>query len=228
MEVIRLNDKLMYIDGFSLIQWATYFNSLDCVKLLQVYDKNDGKCIFTAALYGYYECLRFLLMNSKYTFLSLYRHNISGKTHWYTPLMIAAIKENLSCVDILVDVGCNIDAVNNEGVTALMFACIHGKDSSVKLLLEQGADVNLQVGGWDAITFATDGNHYGCLDLCLKAGAKPNNMAVIRAVEKGHHKCLHLLMEAGFSVNVNIRKNCSALRWAIRNDFGKCVKLLVG
>jgi ankyrin repeat protein len=49
----------------------------------------------------------------------------------------------LETVTLLLDRGSDIDAQDNEGLTPLMFAAMHGKADCLELLLDRGADTSL-------------------------------------------------------------------------------------
>jgi ankyrin repeat protein len=79
-------------------------------------------------------------------------------------LVIAAFQpkdEDLDLLKSLLDRGASVNTRKRPlGMTALMFACMWGKTAWVKLLLENGADIDLQVGGSGRV----DG-----LDVCFPA-----------------------------------------------------------
>jgi len=76
-----------------------------------------------------------------------------------------------------------INTVNEQGVTPLMAACVHGDEASVRLLLEAGADVDTESPGsrqggatdetqhWTALTYAALQGHSGVARLLLERGA---------------------------------------------------------
>jgi len=69
---------------------------------------------------------------------------VNTKNHkGVTPLMSATIKGIFECVQILVDVGAEINTVAKDGFTALMFGAYYGNTEIVKYLLTQGADKKL-------------------------------------------------------------------------------------
>jgi hypothetical protein len=68
--------------------------------------------------------------------------NIKGRKGT-TPLMEAAeAGMDLKYVKILIDHGADVNAKNDDGMTALMFAVLNGKIEKMQLLISNGADVN--------------------------------------------------------------------------------------
>ena len=61
-----------------------------------------------------------------------------------TPLHYACIKGSKNAVDILLDLGANINAVDNDGNNCLHYAVISKNESLLKKLLVRGADKNIK------------------------------------------------------------------------------------
>jgi ankyrin repeat protein len=61
-----------------------------------------------------------------------------------TPLMVAALVGHSDAVELLIENGANVDAVNYDGATALLTAAFFCRIDTVKLLLDKGAEVNAQ------------------------------------------------------------------------------------
>jgi uncharacterized protein len=81
-----------------------------------------------------------------------------NKTGW-TPLHYAASNGHLAIMSLLLDNNAYIDAESPNGTTPLMMAALYGSASSVKLLLEAGADPLLKnQQGLSAIDFAQRGS----------------------------------------------------------------------
>jgi len=75
-----------------------------------------------------------------------------------TPLIWATIRSGLNnkeVVEVLLDLGADINAQNNNGMTALMEAILHDNVEAAKILIERGADIHLtNRHGSTAVTFS--------------------------------------------------------------------------
>ena len=117
---------------------------------------------------------------------------------------------------------------------ALMHAAIKGNDECVNLLLEEGADVNLETDfDEDALILAAANGHSNCLEALIRAVGSVNKLhgnysALMRAAENGKYECVDLLIKAGADVN----RCCSlygdtALHRAARKGYWEPVRMLV-
>lgn len=66
--------------------------------------------------------------------------NIDGNT----ALWNGCFGQDYRCVELLVKAGINLDKMNDNGVTALMYSASAGKEDMVKLLLDFGANKELE------------------------------------------------------------------------------------
>ena len=60
----------------------------------------------------------------------------------YTPLHAASASGQISVVNLLLELGVEVDAVNSVGNTSLHVACLNGQDIVVNKLLDNGASIN--------------------------------------------------------------------------------------
>ncbi|KAA3673091.1 uncharacterized protein DEA37_0000873 [Paragonimus westermani] len=94
----------------------------------------------------------------------------------FTPLMLAAQKNMLEMLEILLDYNANSNTKNDTGKTALMFAAFKGNLECMEALLESGADVNaVDHSGLSALHLATDGEQTRAIKLLVKNGANLEN-----------------------------------------------------
>lgn len=84
-----------------------------------------------------------------------------------TVLMVACVQGNVALAEDLIRRGANVNARDNEGLTALIYACLEGAGNYeiVTLLLRNGADADVKVRGLKAINFARAAGHYQIADL---------------------------------------------------------------
>ena len=67
----------------------------------------------------------------------------------------------------------NVNAVNNEGFTALMEASLRGSDECMSLLLKAKANVEKKTpSGKTALSLAIENNQHKCVSLLRSYGAK--------------------------------------------------------
>lgn len=93
--------------------------------------------LFLAARKGDTELVNFLLNQGADA-------NVKSSVRRRTAIMEATRNRNLSTVKALLHADSDVDSVDWEGYTALMFAAISGQSDIVDVLLTHGADVNLK------------------------------------------------------------------------------------
>jgi len=102
-------------------------------------------------------------------------------------LIQTAAKGSLAGVNAALDDGAEINAkgINNSGATALMWASDNGNSSIVKLLLENGAEVNARntASGVTALWTASQYGYVEIAKILLEKGADVNIRATIDNVE---------------------------------------------
>lgn len=93
-----------------------------------------------------------------------------------TPLILEAenwSEANPSVLANLLDHGADINAVDDKGMGALLYAAGHGNAIVAKLLIDKGADTNLKnSAGKSAWSLAAERNDQRMMDLLEKSGAK--------------------------------------------------------
>ena len=91
----------------------------------------------------------------------------------YNDVMTAVLYSDREAVSVLLDLGRWVDKPDSNGLTPLMAAVLLRNAGMVQLLLERGADPNLQApGGEVALEMARDNGDGASESLLLKAGAK--------------------------------------------------------
>jgi uncharacterized protein len=106
-------------------------------------------------------------------------------------IRMAVAEDDLEAVERLLREGAEINAVKGEFKTSiLMEAAVRGNVGVMKLLIENGADVNMaDKDGWTALMGATVQGHLESVKLLLERGAAVN--------AKNHNGETALVMAAG-------------------------------
>lgn len=107
-----------------------------------------------------------------------------------------------------------INTPNESGVTALMRIALFGHEDILRLLIEEGADVNHEInldddysGGETAIMWAVEGGRENVLKLLIEGGADVNHKnkfgktALMYAAESGYVNLMKVLIDNGAEVN---------------------------
>lgn len=135
------------------------------------------------------------------------------------------IQSNWECEQAMIEAGADVDALDEQGYTALM------EDShDDALLIKKGADVNAvnQDGTTALICRAEDGDASGCRFL-LDHGADVNHIsrygctALMFAAADGNVAIVNILLQHGANVNANAGQGYTALMAAAR--CGKCTTM---
>lgn len=178
---------------------ATYAGHKNCVERLVKAGANlDTKFpetpLFIAAREGRADCLKILIEAGS---------NVNVKNNrGQNPMHIACSEVHESCVELLINTECELDAIDQSGCTPLHHACINAPDghSSVKMLVEMGAAVNISSRSW---------NHATSLHFCSQLGKMEN---------------LKLLLKYG--ANVFIKDKCGHTARDRAQKHPECEKIL--
>lgn len=121
-------------------------------------------------------------------------------------LLHDAVGDDVKPVQILLSLGADVNAVNKNGTTPLMFACRQGKIEVVKILLDAGAKVNWatpqgQTALLDGVLDGVQENRTDIVKLLLAHGAnvEAKNKLGDSAMQiaKGNPELIDLLKQAG-------------------------------
>ncbi|HRK34210.1 MAG TPA: ankyrin repeat domain-containing protein [Candidatus Hydrogenedentes bacterium] len=121
-----------------------------------------------------------------------------------TPLMIAARYGHAKVMEVLLQEGANVNAVNMFNSTALHYAVERGRLRCVKTLIEYGADVDIK-------------SKYGDTALHEAARLKKDKVGIILAE----------LLQAGADINAKDSKHSTPLHHAARSGNPDAVQFLI-
>lgn len=117
----------------------------------------------------------------------------------------AALDGKMAEVSHLLTEGVNVDALDPDGHTALMFAAFNGHSEIILKLLEEGAELeNRDFMGRTALLYASTGPFPETVKILLDKGAKPNVVdmdehfsPLMHAAAEGNLSVVKILLEYG-------------------------------
>jgi ankyrin repeat protein len=171
---------------------------------------------------------------------SLSIQDIEEGTAMEQQLISAAAEGDTKTVLELLEGGANINAQNNQGVTAVMAATQKNNVDTVKALIEQGADINIQNNNKDnVLLYAGAEGLLEIVKLAIQAGADTTitnrfgGTALIPASDRGHVDIVEeLLTNSDTDVNHLNNLHWTALLEAVilgngKENYQEIVQLLV-
>jgi ankyrin repeat protein len=162
----------------------------------------------------------------------MYYFGLPKRNHEF---IIAAAAGDLARVKLLLKLDVTIDAIDNEGCTALMRAAQGGHLAVVKLLFKHNAATHNTVDntGRNALMFAAKAGHVEVVHLLLdNAGVvdavdNTNFTALMFAAEAGHFAVVNLLLERGAAIAAINHAGCTALMIAANSRMLAVVSLFI-
>ena len=94
----------------------------------------------------------------------------------------AAKDRSLEVMQTLIDLGADINEQDSNGLTGLRWAVIEGRHDAAKLLLERGADPNLNCAIFSVATSQGLSDRVGMAELLLDHGAKINEPFLVKGL----------------------------------------------
>jgi len=152
-----------------------------------------------------------------------------------TALHWASYHDDLELVEVLLDGGAAIDAVNDYGITPLSLACENGAATMVSLLIVAGAspDITRSTGETPLMTCARTGSVEAVTAL-LARGADPNateswhgQTALMWAAAEAHTEVVRALIDHGTEISARSSSGYTAILIAARENAPNLIRLLL-
>ncbi|MDV3238966.1 MAG: ankyrin repeat domain-containing protein [Gammaproteobacteria bacterium] len=150
-------------------------------------------------------------------------------------MMTAAWNGQMIEVERLLREGVDPDSLGHFGVTALSLAAQNNQTRVVKLLLDHGADPNLQdtKGGWFPLMWAAYNGNNAVVTMLLGHGADVNlrnafgETAMIHAAFEGRDDTVRLLLDRGADYTVKNDRGFDAMKAAQNKGYYRIVEMLI-
>jgi ankyrin repeat protein len=219
--------------GQTALYYAVLENKVKCVGILLEFGADPHKkswdsTSFEAATYSSKEIV-VLITNNDLSQGS----TVSNKAK-EEMLRSASFSGYLGIVRELIPQGVNINAQENGGWTALMYAAAKGNLDIFQVLLAAGADVNLKErSGETALSKAAYWGYLEIVNLLLSAGAEVNetdneegSAPLINAIYFGRIQIVKILLDAGANSRLRDKNGKTALEIAIEHQKSEIVNFL--
>ncbi|WP_020005672.1 ankyrin repeat domain-containing protein [Brachyspira innocens] len=158
------SDTKWYADGQTPLLLAAYYGYSDIVTMLLSYGADilakdsidDAMAIHIASAKGYYKVVEAILdsaaaRNSKIDIVNV------GDNTGTTPLMWAAMNNQVTVISILIRYKADVNMQDDDGWTPLHFAAASDSYRAVEILLNNGADANIaDIEGKRAVNVTND------------------------------------------------------------------------
>lgn len=218
----------------SPLELAVRFNHPECVRLLMESGASSDRVVMMAAARGHIECLQKLLSPSC-TFLS---SSLLYDAALRTPLMFAAAANHVACVHALLTnehYNAHVNAQDELGRTALMWATNGGHEQCVRLLVSKSANPNLQdAHGRTSLMRAVMGGFTRCVVHLLPPTTRPNiqddqgRTALMWAAKGGQLACLAAILHSSTTAcpvdaRLSDKTGTTALQHALRSNHDQCI-----
>ena len=165
--------------------------------------------------------------------------NIINKvdSHKHTAFQIALWSGHAKCAELLLSHGADPRIATDQNGNSCLYACSQkGYTDILKLLLEQGMDVNSpNVSGWTPLHAACFYGHLTCVQLLIDNGADLDALSetglspLAFACKNNHYGCVETLLKKGASIFLKDDISCSGtlLHVFIFTGNLNCMKLLL-
>ena len=165
---------------------------------------------------------------------SLINNDTISKEQLDFQLVVTASKGDASTVLYLLDKGANVNAVADNGISALMYASQSGFLQVVKTLVANGANINyFPEGELSAISAAITNNHYDIVEYLLYKVADKNiadskNITpLMYASAYGYTDIVYILLEYNADINQKDIYGNSALMMSVLYNHADISELLL-
>lgn len=190
--------------------------------------------LFTAIRYGNLKFITFLIKKcyADVEERGIYRVEDDNSVHIVTPLWCAAVSNKLDVVELLVNLGADVNAMSDTGSTPIRSSCYMTNTEVVKFLADNGGDLEMpnQNGGTCLINSVQD------TDLCkflIERGVNVNahdssgNIALHYAIKEGHFRTVQILVENGCDPYLRNDQGDDALQCASLRGYVDIVDYLI-
>lgn len=153
-----------------------------------------------------------------------------------TAIINATISENdANMVSLLHIPGCDVNAANNDGASAIHFAAGDGSIKRMKILIDAGANLTIKSNAGNALHWAASKGHSAAVDFLIstqKINVNEFNSqglpAILLAAVSNSDACVESLIKAGADIGLILSGNLTLLHICAENGLSNSVNAILG
>ena len=184
---------------FQTIKKLIESKSLDVNYNLEIDEYSKSTPLIQAIKYKQTDIINYLLENNADV-------NLKEELTGFTPLM--ASLHDITITELLIEKGADIEAKDDDGINALVYASTYNNEEMVKFLLEKGADAN---------TVCEIENEH--IDI--------SPTPLMNAAYRGNTNIINMLLENGADINYTTDYGMTALMYAASFNQFEAAKILL-
>ena len=184
---------------FQTIKKLIESKSLDVNYNLEIDEYSKSTPLIQAIKYKQTDIINYLLENNADV-------NLKEELTGFTPLM--ASLHDITITELLIEKGADIEAKDDDGINALVYASTYNNEEMVKFLLEKGADAN---------TVCEIENEH--IDI--------SPTPLMNAAYRGNTNIINMLLENGADINYTTDYGMTALMYAASFNQFEAAKVLL-
>ncbi|KFW64599.1 Ankyrin-2, partial [Pygoscelis adeliae] len=208
--------------GFTPLHVAAKYGSLEVAKLLlqrRASPDSAGKV---------------LIRGKKKKVSGVLESSLGKKCNGYTPLHIAAKKNQMQIATTLLNYGAETNILTKQGVTPLHLASQEGHTDMVTLLLEKGSNIHVATKtGLTSLHLAAQEDKVNVAEILTKHGANQDAQTklgytpLIVACHYGNIKMVNFLLKQGANVNAKTKNGYTPLHQAAQQGHTHIINVLL-
>jgi ankyrin repeat protein len=149
-------------------------------------------------------------------------------TAGYTGLMVAAERDRVDIIKLLLDHKADPNVASRDGITALMLAAENNKPEILKLLISRGADPNRQDNnGWTAVLKAAYQGNAACIEILATHSKLELDRALLVATLMERKDAVKVLLDNGAEIDFRASDGRTPLILAASKGNKELVEMLL-
>lgn len=156
-----------------------------------------------------------------------------GQSQTDLDMVQAAYDGDFTLFKSKIDAGANIEAIDSEGYTALIYSCAYGYQDIAELLISKGANINSFKNDVNPMFAAVNNDNTDVIQILLDAGSDINctdsegYTPLMFAAQEGYTNSVSYLLSHGAKIDIENNAGHTATSIATQNNHNDVVDILI-